>query len=135
MNTKFLIHRHDAKRAGLHFDIRLKISSNKWMSFAVPKGVPTEFGKKVLAIRTHDHTDKEAKTLGIIDDGYGAGELKLFDSGNCIIHKNTVSHIAIEFKGNKIKGLYHMVNVANMTRDRTKYKQQQYFLFKSKNQL
>ena len=54
--------------------------SKNWISFAVRKGVPTETGVKVLAVRTHDHDEKEALFLGTIKDGYGAGKLTKFEA-------------------------------------------------------
>ncbi|MCK5605170.1 3'-phosphoesterase [Candidatus Pacearchaeota archaeon] len=130
--TKFVVHKHEAKRAGLHFDLRIRIDKDKWASFVVRKGIPEKPGKRHLAIRTHDHSDKEALMVGIIDDGYGAGKLSVYDKGECIIEKYKNAHMVFEFKGKKIKGIYHLINTA-VVRNRVKdYKGQQYFLFKSK---
>jgi len=79
-SSKFIIVKHEARRAGLHFDLRFKMpGSPNWASFAVRKGVPLESGQKVLAIRTHDHSDEEALFLGTIESGYGAGKLSKWD--------------------------------------------------------
>lgn len=130
VKSKFVVMKHEAKRAGLHYDLRFVMPKSKmWASFAVRKGVPTEPGKKVLAVKTHDHTEKEAMMLGIIDDGYGAGKLSLFDKGDCIIIKYSSGHIVINFKGRKVKGLYHMVSTGVIDKD---FKKQTYMLFKSK---
>jgi len=60
--------KHQAKRAGLHYDLRFKMPNSKdWASFAVPKGIPTTPGKKVLAIKTTTHSEKEALLTGVID--------------------------------------------------------------------
>jgi DNA ligase D-like protein (predicted 3'-phosphoesterase) len=129
--SKFIVVEHDAKKARLHWDLRFKMpNSQNWASFAVRKGIPLNPGQKVLAIRTHDHTEKEALFLGVIDDGYGAGNLKKWDDGQCVIHKYSPSHIAIEFKGRKVKGLYHLINTGVM--NRKDYKKQEYMLFKGK---
>lgn len=128
--SKFIVVEHKAKRAGLHYDFRFKMpNSNIWMSFAVRKGVPTEPGKKVLATRTHDHTEKEALFLGKIESGYGAGELKKWDDGPCTIIKFSPSHIVLTLKGKKLKGTYHLINTGVVNR---KYKDQAYMMFKSK---
>jgi hypothetical protein len=105
--------------------------SSKWASFAVRKGVPRVTGKKVLAVRTHDHTTTEALFTGKIEDGYGAGTFKKWDGGSCIIHKYKPSHMSIEFKGSKMRGIYHMVNVG-VVKGGAKYKEQHYMLFKGK---
>ena len=129
--SKFIVVEHDAKKARLHWDLRFKMpNSQNWASFAVRKGIPLNPGQKVLAIRTHDHTEKEALFLGVIDDGYGAGNLKKWDDGQCVIHKYSPSHVAIEFKGRKVKGLYHLINTGVM--NRKDYKKQEYMLFKGK---
>ena len=130
--SKFIIVEHNATKARLHWDLRFIMPNSKlWMSFAVRKGVPTEAGKKVLAVRTHDHTKEEALFLGRIPEGdYGAGVLKKWDDGDCIIHKFSPGHILIEFKGKKIKGFYHLVSTGVI--NRKEYKSQQYILFKGK---
>ena len=130
--SKFIIVDHEAIKARYHQDLRFEMPKSKlWMSFAVRKGIPLTPGKKVLAIRTHNHTEKEALFLGTIPAGkYGAGKLKKWDDGQCIIHKLAPSHILIEFKGKKVKGYYHLINTG--VTNRKKYKSQQYMLFKGK---
>lgn len=129
--SKFVIMEHDAKRARLHWDLRFIMPNSKlWASFAVRKGVPTDPGKKVLAIRTHDHTTKEALFVGVIDDGYGAGKLKKWDDGSCEIEMFKPSHIVIRFFGKKVKGLYHMISIGVIKKQN--FKKKQFMLFKSK---
>jgi len=130
INSRFIVVKHDAKKARLHYDLRFVMPNSKlWMSFAVRKGVPTETGSKVLAVRTHDHDEEEALFLGTIKDGYGAGKLSKFDDGRCIIKKFTSSHMTIDFKGRKVKGIYHLINVGLFDKSK-KYKHQQFILFK-----
>ena len=130
--SKFIVVEHHATKARLHWDLRFIMPKSKlWMSFAVRKGVPLEPGKKVLAVRTHDHTKEEALFLGRIPEGeYGAGVLKKWDDGDCVIHKFKPGHILIEFKGKKVKGFYHLISTGVM--NRKEYKNQQYMLFKGK---
>lgn len=129
-SSHFVIIKHEAKRAGLHYDLRFKMpTSNMWASFAVRKGVPTSPGQKVLAVRTHDHTRDEALYTGRIKEGYGAGKLTKFDGGSCIILKYSTGHIALDFKGSKIKGVYHLVSTGVIDKD---YKSKSYMLFKGK---
>jgi len=133
IKSKFIVVEHDAKKARLHWDLRFEMPNKKniWMSFAVRKGIPLKPGKKVLAIRTHNHTKEEALFLGTIKKGYGEGKLKKWDDGQCIIHKFGTAHIVIEFKGHKVKGLYHLINIAVVGKKK-EYKKQQYMLFKGK---
>jgi len=128
--SQFIVVKHQAERAGLHYDLRFKLpKSSMWASFAVRKGIPTKPSTKVLAVRTHNHTKKEALFTGKIENGYGAGTLSKWDSGQCDIVKFTSAHIILVFYGSKIKGLYHLVNTGVVDK---KYKQQTYMLFKSK---
>jgi len=128
--SKFIVVEHDAKKARLHWDLRFQMpKSSNWASFAVRKGIPTKPGLKHLAIRTHDHSRAEALFIGTIKDGYGAGKLKKWDYGSCIIHKYSPSHIAIEFKGRKVKGMYHLISTGVVDKN---YKRQTWFLFKGK---
>jgi len=129
-NSEFVVTEHQAKRAGLHWDLRFEIPKSKmWASFAVRKGVPLNPGTKVLAVRTHDHKRDEALLTGKIESGYGAGTFKEWDRGKCIIHKYSTAHMAIEFKGKKVKGIYHLVNIGVADKN---FKGEQYFLFKGK---
>ena len=128
--SKFIIVRHDAKRAGVHHDLRfVKPDKDVWMSFAVRKGIPTNLGTKVLAVRTHDHSTEEALFLGTIETGYGAGKLTKFDDGACDILKFSPSHIIINFHGKKIKGTYHILSTGVASR---KFNENSFMLFKGK---
>ena len=128
---KFIIHDHEAKKAGKHQDLRFQKPNDikNWLSFAVRKGVPLEPGTRVLAIKTNLHSEKEALFTGEIPEGeYGAGKLKVYDKGFAIIERYSPSHIALSFKGRKVKGLYHLINVG--VSNRQKYRKNQYMLFK-----
>lgn len=128
--SKFVIMEHQANKAGLHFDLRFKMpNSNNWDSFAVRKGVPTLPGKKVLAVRTTVHSEREALLTGKIEQGYGAGILKKWDEGSCDILKYTDKHIILDLKGRKVKGVYHMINTGFVDK---KFDKKSYMLFKGK---
>lgn len=131
VSSKFVVMKHEAFRAGTHYDLRFKMPKSKlWMSFAVRKGIPLKPGPKHLAVRTHDHSEKEALFTGKIEKGeYGGGKLTKWDSGPCTIIKFSPGHISIEFKGRKLKGIYHLINMGVAKRD---YKKQNYWLFKGK---
>jgi len=128
--TKFVVMDHRAIRAGSHQDLRIqKPNSNMWLSFAIKKGIPLKDGLKHLAIQTKDHTQKGALFTGAIKKGeYGGGVIEKFDSGTCTILKLNPRHISIIFKGNKIKGLYHMISTYNFERGGS----DNYLIFKGK---
>lgn len=130
-SSTFIIVKHFAIKARTHYDLRFKMPNSKnWASFACRKEIPKNPGPKVLAVRTHDHSEKEALYLGRIKTGeYGAGELKKWDDGKCEILKYTNQHIIVVFNGRKINGLYHFVNTGVIDK---KYKERNYMLFKGK---
>ena len=129
--SKFIVVEHKAKRAGLHYDLRFKIpGSSKWASFAIRKGVPLEAGKKVLAVRTKDHTEKEALFVGTIRAGYGAGVLKKWDSGSCNVLKLSTAHITVKLSGGRVKGTYHFVSTGVIDKD---YDKPSYMFFKGRS--
>ena len=130
----FVIHYHEALRAGKHWDVRFEIPehpNNLWASFACRKEPPTEINKKILAVKTHLHTKEEALMLGQIEKGkYGAGMLSLWDQGKCEIIKYSSAHIIVKFYGKKIKGNYNFISLGNIRRQY--FKQQHYLFFKGK---
>jgi len=134
--SDFVIIKHNAIKAGLHYDLRFEISQNKFESFAVPKGIPLKAGKRVAAIKTTIHSRKEAFFTGEIPKGeYGGGNLSFFDKGTCEIIKNTKNVIKIKFSGNKVKGLYYLLNVNTFNKSKFKKKSSDkvFMLFKSKS--
>jgi len=113
--SKFIIVLHEAKRAGKHWDLRFQMPHDRnWASFAIRKEPDSvKPGQKIGAVRTHDHSEKEALFLGTIESGYGAGVLKEYDSGACDVIKYTSRSIVIDFHGRKLKGVYNLLQVKN----------------------
>jgi len=85
--TDIFIQRHAARRAGPHFDLRIKGPSGLY-SFALPKGELPRPGEKRLAIQTELHTPEYAGFEGTIPEGvYGAGTVQLAGFGKVLITK------------------------------------------------
>jgi ribonucleoside-diphosphate reductase alpha chain len=126
--SKFILIKHKAVRAGLHIDLRFRIPDSKdWASFATKKEIPLNSGKKILLIQTTLHSEKEALLTGTIKSGYGAGTLSKIDGGSCIILKYSKHHIAIDFRGKVLTGVYHFINMTKLGEN-----QESYLFFKSK---
>jgi len=103
----YLIHEHHASH--LHWDLRLEMDG-VLKSWAVPKEPPIARGTKRLAIQVEDHPLDYAKFHGIIPEGnYGAGEVKIWDSGSYELLKKYPNKIILEIHGKKLKGKYCLV--------------------------
>ncbi len=81
----FVIQRHQARR--LHHDFRLE-HDGVLVSWALPKGPPTDPGRNHLAVQTEDHPMDYATFEGDIPKGqYGGGHVDIWDSGTFELEK------------------------------------------------
>lgn len=106
----YMVHRHDAKRAGLHYDLRLE-DDGVLKSWAIPKGMPTS--RKHLAIKTPDHALSYGKWEGTIKSGYGAGDVKIDTSGKYKTLSKDSKKWKFEILSGKYKGVWTLTKWKN----------------------
>ncbi len=100
----FVIQEHHARR--LHWDVRLE-RDGVLVSWAVPKGLPTEPGPARLAVHTEDHPLEYATFAGEIPAGeYGGGTITIWDRGRYEARKWSGRTVDVVLHGQRARGRY-----------------------------
>ncbi|MDU0295222.1 DNA polymerase ligase N-terminal domain-containing protein, partial [Saccharothrix longispora] len=98
----FVIQEHHA--SSLHWDVRLE-RGGVLVSWAVPKGLPSEPGTIRLAVRTEDHPLEYASFSGVIPKGeYGAGRMVVWDRGRYEVVKWSDREVDVVLHGSRVEG-------------------------------
>jgi bifunctional non-homologous end joining protein LigD len=109
----FVIHQHFATR--LHFDLRLEMRNGETpvlVSWAVPKNLPRERGVRTLAIHVEDHPFEYGSFSGTIPEGnYGAGEVRIFDSGRYEMLEQQPGKLTFRLEGRRLHATYHLIRI------------------------
>lgn len=112
---EFTEHRHKAKRAGQHSDIRLSDGRTAF-SWASRKGLPAP-GNKTLLTRQPDHTPAYMKFRGTIKEGYGAGEVERARNGPVKIRKSGPGEISLTLLDSKNPQEYKILRMPKYGKD------------------
>jgi DNA ligase D-like protein (predicted 3'-phosphoesterase) len=106
-DPRFVLHEHFAKHH--HFDLRFG-HKGVLKSWAVPKGLPEKSGERRLAIAVDDHAMEYIDFTGIIPEGeYGAGEVKIQDTGTFVPLVWGEDRIEVVLHGRDIAGKYNLI--------------------------
>ena len=103
---RYVVHRHHATR--LHWDVRLEMGGIL-ASWAVPNGPPLEAGKRRLAVHTEDHPIEYLTFHGVIPDGYGAGTMTIWDTGEYEPLAEKDDEYKVRFAGKRLEGEWVLV--------------------------
>ena len=104
---RFVVQEHKATH--LHWDFRLEMDG-VLKSWAVPKEPPTIPDVKRLAVQVEDHTLDYIDFEGPIPEGeYGAGTVKIWDSGTYELESRTPTRLTFRLMGMKMQGRYVLV--------------------------
>ncbi|MEX2540071.1 MAG: non-homologous end-joining DNA ligase [Actinomycetota bacterium] len=107
--NRFVIQKHAAQRAGLHYDLRLE-RNGTLVSWAVRRGLPIIAGEKHFAAKTEDHPIAYLDFEAWIPQGeYGGGEMRIFDRGTYEAPEWEDGKMTIRLNGERVRGEYHLV--------------------------
>jgi bifunctional non-homologous end joining protein LigD len=104
---RFVIQEHHARR--LHWDVRLE-RDGVLVSWAVPKGLPTDPDTVRLAVRTEDHPIEYLEFSGEIPAGeYGGGRMTIWDSGTYETEKWNPREVIVRLRGERAAGRFVLI--------------------------
>jgi bifunctional non-homologous end joining protein LigD len=104
---RFVIQEHHARR--LHWDVRLE-RDGVLVSWAVPKGLPTDPDTVRLAVRTEDHPIEYLEFSGEIPAGeYGGGRMTIWDSGTYETEKWNPREVIVRLSGERAAGRFVLI--------------------------
>jgi bifunctional non-homologous end joining protein LigD len=133
---RYVMQLHAARR--LHFDLRLEIDG-VYKSWAVTRGPSLDPKDRRLAVEVEDHPIEYGTFEGTIPRGeYGGGTVMLWDRGHWAPEGDPEKafkkgHIAFEFKGERLKGGYHLVRMADRDEGKGKKVRHNWLLIKQKD--
>jgi len=112
---RFVIQKHHARN--LHYDLRLE-HEGVLKSWAVPKEPPRTAGIKRLAVETEDHPIGYEAFEGEIPEGeYGAGTVKIWDSGSYLPVEWEEKSIVFEVKAKRLQGTFCLIKLKPKEKD------------------
>lgn len=126
IKVPMIIHKHNAFKAGIHFDLRIKYPDKRMLiSFAIPKeNFPKGPGSRSIAIRVNDHSMSwlSKENLKIPRGEYGGGFLKAVQKGIATVLFWDINKVIVfEVSGEFANGRYFLFNTKRKkTTKRTK---------------
>ena len=107
--NRFVVQEHFASHH--HYDFRLEMDG-VLKSWAIPKEVPRIKKVKRLAVQVDDHDVDYIGFEGEIAEGlYGAGTVRIFDSGCYYLLERNEDKIKVVLLGEKLEGVYELIRL------------------------
>jgi bifunctional non-homologous end joining protein LigD len=112
---RFVVQEHSARR--LHWDLRLE-HDGVLASWAIPNGIPLDPEQNRKAVHTEDHPLEYLEFEGEIPKGeYGAGTMKIWDSGTYEPEKWEEGKVVLRFAGERLRGRYALFHAGKDEKD------------------
>ena len=112
---RFVVQEHSARR--LHWDLRLE-HEGVAASWAIPNGIPETPEENRKAVHTEDHPLEYLSWEGEIPEGeYGAGTMRIWDSGTYELEKWEPGKVMVEFHGERLQGRFSLFRAGKAERD------------------
>jgi bifunctional non-homologous end joining protein LigD len=112
---RFVVQEHSARR--LHWDLRLE-REGVAVSWAVPNGIPRDPSENRKAVHTEDHPLEYLDFEGEIPAGeYGAGTMRIWDSGTYEVEKWEEEKVVFSFSGERLNGRYALFRAGAEAKD------------------
>src|SRR3954447_9764197 len=112
---RFVVQEHSARR--LHWDLRLE-HEGVAASWAIPNGIAETPDENRKAVHTEDHPLEYLSWEGEIPKGsYGAGTMKVWDSGTYTLEKWEPAKVMVEFHGERLRGRYALFRAGKAEKD------------------
>ncbi|MFL5899547.1 MAG: DNA ligase D [Solirubrobacterales bacterium] len=112
---RFVVQEHSARR--LHWDLRLE-HDGVAASWAIPNGIPETPEENRKAVHTEDHPLSYLAWEGEIPKGeYGAGTMKIWDSGTYELEKWEAGKVMVDFHGERLQGRYALFRAGKAEKD------------------
>jgi bifunctional non-homologous end joining protein LigD len=107
--NRFVVQEHFARHH--HYDFRLEMDGTL-KSWAIPKEIPLVTRVRRLAVQVEDHDLDHIDFEGEIAEGeYGAGTVKIYDSGDYYLLDKQKDKLKVVLLGNKFEGVYELVRL------------------------